>query len=151
MKGDDIKKMRSLIGLTQEELAQKMGVTRNTIVNYEKGGVIPPAKQKLLSGVLSEVKGGVFRNTGIVNTGHIGGDNITIADPSAKKIKGGTRVEVNRDVSAENYPQTIDSLKTRIADLESALEFQKSEYERIVGTLERVIEAKNDLINALKK
>ena len=32
---------REFAGLEQEELAQKMGVSRNTITNYEKGKVAP--------------------------------------------------------------------------------------------------------------
>ena len=38
--------------ITQEELAQKLGVTRQTIVGYEKGEVIPETKIKLILSVL---------------------------------------------------------------------------------------------------
>ena len=48
MTANDVKELRELLGLTQDELANKIGVTRNTIINYEKGGVIPASKEKLL-------------------------------------------------------------------------------------------------------
>ena len=48
MDAEDVKKLREILGLTQEELAQKIGVTRNTIINYEKGGVIPDSKIQLI-------------------------------------------------------------------------------------------------------
>lgn len=48
----DVKSIREKLNLTQEELAQKIGVSRNTIINYEKGGVIPESKRKLLNSLL---------------------------------------------------------------------------------------------------
>lgn len=44
----DIKKIRKNLGLTQEELANKLGVDRRTVINYEKGTLIPESKVKLL-------------------------------------------------------------------------------------------------------
>lgn len=46
--------MRKKAKLTQDQLAEKIGVTRKTIINYEKGGVIPESKVSLLDIVLSE-------------------------------------------------------------------------------------------------
>ena len=52
MKAEDVKEIRQLLKLTQDELAKKIGVARNTIINYERGGVIPLAKQQLLQSLL---------------------------------------------------------------------------------------------------
>lgn len=49
----EIKKRREELGLSQLELANKIGVSRNTIINYEKGGVIPESKRQILESVLS--------------------------------------------------------------------------------------------------
>lgn len=49
MNGEDVKKLREVLGLTQDELAQKIGVSRNTIINYERGGVIPESRQQLFA------------------------------------------------------------------------------------------------------
>ncbi len=54
MSGEDIKKKRKELGLTQEELAKLIGVSKNTILNYEKGRVIPDSKISILDFVLSE-------------------------------------------------------------------------------------------------
>lgn len=54
MSGEDIKKKRKELGLTQEELARLIGVSKNTILNYEKGRVIPDSKISILDFVLSE-------------------------------------------------------------------------------------------------
>lgn len=50
----DVKKIRNNLNLTQEELAKRIGVSRNTIVNYEKGGVIPDSKSEILSKLAEE-------------------------------------------------------------------------------------------------
>lgn len=49
----EIKKRRKELGLTQEDLAKKLGVSLKTISNYENGEVIPDSKQALLLDILS--------------------------------------------------------------------------------------------------
>jgi len=44
----DIRKIRKAMGLTQTELAERLGVHYKTIQNWEKGGVIPESKMVLL-------------------------------------------------------------------------------------------------------
>ena len=44
----DIRLIRQKLGISQEELGKMIGVSRNTIANYEKGGVIPESKHDLL-------------------------------------------------------------------------------------------------------
>lgn len=48
----NVKKLRSELGLTQKELAEKIGVSLKTITNYENGGVIPEAKRRMLNSLL---------------------------------------------------------------------------------------------------
>ncbi|MBF4484401.1 helix-turn-helix domain-containing protein [Flavobacterium sp. CSZ] len=52
MNGLEIKEYRVKKGLTQEALAQLIGVSKNTILNYEKGKVIPESKNALLENIL---------------------------------------------------------------------------------------------------
>jgi transcriptional regulator with XRE-family HTH domain len=61
MKALDIKEKREKLGLTQEQLAKKVGVSKNTILNYEKGKVIPDSKRELLEQILNN------ENPNIVN------------------------------------------------------------------------------------
>ncbi|WP_234110199.1 helix-turn-helix transcriptional regulator [Chryseobacterium sp. R2A-55] len=48
MNAEKIKQIRKELQLTQAQLAQLIGVSRNTIINYENGGVIPESKVVLL-------------------------------------------------------------------------------------------------------
>ena len=50
----DIKKEREKRGLTQEDFASLLGVSRKTIVNYESGGNIPDTKEKIFKRILSK-------------------------------------------------------------------------------------------------
>ncbi|WP_435263886.1 helix-turn-helix transcriptional regulator [Tenacibaculum sp. nBUS_03] len=50
----DIKKEREKLGLTQQELADHLGITRKTIITYENKGNIPESKTKLISYFFSQ-------------------------------------------------------------------------------------------------
>lgn len=49
----EIKENRKKLGLTQQELADKLGVSLKTVSNYEKGEVIPDSKKALLRNILN--------------------------------------------------------------------------------------------------
>lgn len=51
----NIKELRKKKGWSQDTLAKKIGVSRQTIVNYEKGEVIPESKKELLYNILQDV------------------------------------------------------------------------------------------------
>lgn len=50
----DIKGLRKEIGLTQKELAEKMGITARSVQMWEAGGTIPESKKKLLESLLHD-------------------------------------------------------------------------------------------------
>lgn len=50
----ELKNKRKESKLTQDQLAELLGVDRRTIINYEKGETIPPSKVKLIDMVLSK-------------------------------------------------------------------------------------------------
>lgn len=54
MNNINIKENRKKLGLTQSDLAEKIGVTLKTIQNYEKGETIPVSKLALLHNVLNQ-------------------------------------------------------------------------------------------------
>lgn len=58
MDGHEIKQMREQLGLTQKELGDLIGASRETIINYEKGKPIPKSKSEILNKVL--VPGSVY-------------------------------------------------------------------------------------------
>lgn len=51
-----IKKRRKELGLKQEDLAKKLGVSVKTISNYENGEVIPESKKELLHSILKKIE-----------------------------------------------------------------------------------------------
>ncbi len=53
MEGLEIKQRREALGLTQKELGDRIGASRETIINYEKGKPIPKSKSEILNRVLS--------------------------------------------------------------------------------------------------
>lgn len=48
----NIKDIRTKLGVTQKQLAEKIGVSVNTIQNWEYGGTIPKSKYPILSKIL---------------------------------------------------------------------------------------------------
>lgn len=52
MEAQEIKKRREELGLTQKELGDLIGASRETIINYEKGKPIPKSKIEILNKVL---------------------------------------------------------------------------------------------------
>jgi DNA-binding XRE family transcriptional regulator len=48
MNADEIKEKRKMLKMTQDDLAKELGVDRRTVINYEKGEIIPESKVKLL-------------------------------------------------------------------------------------------------------
>jgi transcriptional regulator with XRE-family HTH domain len=55
MNAKELKEKRIKLGFTQEELAIRLGVSKRTIINYEKGEVIPITKSELINNVLNEL------------------------------------------------------------------------------------------------
>lgn len=48
----DVKRIRTKIGLTQKELAEKIGITQRAVQKWEAGGVVPESKKKMLLSLL---------------------------------------------------------------------------------------------------
>ena len=56
---ENIALIRRELGLTQTELAEKLGVHRRTIQEWEKGGVIPETKKMFIKNMLNEMHNNV--------------------------------------------------------------------------------------------
>ena len=50
----DIIKLRKKLSVTQEKLAEMLGVTLRTVQNYEAGGVVPKSKYAILHNIKKE-------------------------------------------------------------------------------------------------
>lgn len=49
----DIKNLRTKLGITQKQLAEMVGVSVNTIQNWESGGTIPKSKHPILGSIIA--------------------------------------------------------------------------------------------------
>src|SRR5690606_26443202 len=108
-------------------LAEMIGVSRNTIINYEKGGVIPDAKRKILHNVL--VKNA--QNTTLIN------------EPQAV-------YETNFDAKICFQKEEIEKLKREIEKWEIKLKEdpeKKETYQKYISSYEEQIYLHNEIIN----
>lgn len=71
----DIKKIRTKLGLTQKQLAEMVGVSVNTIQNWESGGNIPKSKHPILQSLLTRPHV-VYGGQHVQNGDAINGDKI---------------------------------------------------------------------------
>lgn len=58
----DINKERKRLGLTQKELASKLGVSYQTIQNWEKGTVIPNSKINMVNDIFNITESKMFKD-----------------------------------------------------------------------------------------
>lgn len=52
----NIKEIRKNLGVSQEKLAEMLGVVRQTIRNWENGAIIPQSKRLILANLLNQTK-----------------------------------------------------------------------------------------------
>lgn len=71
----DIKDLRTKLGLTQKQFAEMVGVSVNTIQNWESGGTIPKSKHPILRSLLTKPHV-VFGGQHVQNGDAVNGDKI---------------------------------------------------------------------------
>ena len=86
----DVKELRKSLGLSQKAFAEKIGVARQTIVNWEKGENIPESKQELLTNI---VQHGFSGSQGQNNPGFIEVDGVQFTMNHAAKLIGENKQE----------------------------------------------------------
>lgn len=78
----DIKKIREELGVSQEQLAEMVGVHSRTIQNWESGSTIPKSKHAILRDLVVKPQryagGGEQTN---VHGNNINGNNVTVNQP----------------------------------------------------------------------
>lgn len=123
----DIKEIRKKLQLTQEELGNLIGVSRNTIINYEKGGKIPDSKSTILNNLLNENA----QNKNILN------------EPQAV-------YETGFDKKIAESKKEIEKIKEEILKFENKIEqdpAKKTTYEKYISSYEEQIFLLNEIIN----
>ena len=78
----DVKKIREKLGLSQESLAEMVGVHPRTIQNWESGSTIPKSKHAILRDLMIKPQryaGGGEQNN--IHGNNINGNNVTVNQP----------------------------------------------------------------------
>ena len=83
----DIKKIRERLGISQEQLAEMVGVHPRTVQNWESGSTIPKSKHAILRdlGVKPQRYAGGGDQTN-VNGNNINGNNVTVNPADMDKL-----------------------------------------------------------------
>ncbi|WP_018109735.1 helix-turn-helix domain-containing protein [Bacteroides propionicifaciens] len=130
----NVKAIRKAIEVSKEQLAKMIGVSTYSIDKYEKGGVIPESKRKLLLKLKGRNIGdekllaAITGTKNLVNAGTISG-NI---------ISGST---INNSTIDFSTPEGIQLLKDRVIELEK----ENERYRRDKINLEKLVSLMEDL------
>ena len=116
----DVKKFREAHGLTQQDLADKCGVSLRTVQNWEKGRNIPESSLKLLQSL-----GG-------------GGETISsFATENSVSVSAGHGSSVNVGTETERFIAAIERQQNLMNRQLDALAKRDAQIDRLISLLEQ--------------
>lgn len=105
----DIKKIREQLNVSQEKLAEMLGVHPRTVQNWESGTTIPKAKHAMLRDLMlkqHQYAGGAEQSN--VNGDNINGNNVTVNNkPDTARLLD---LLANKEQSLAKAQEHIDKL-----------------------------------------
>lgn len=116
---DNLKNIRKIRGLTQKELAQKSGITRESIGNYERGDRIPPV----------DTLNKIAKALGVTPNDLIGPKRITGIQELIQNILNEKRAENIEDISEK---ANIELNKIKL--FQNGSNYTPDDYNKIVNT-----------------
>ena len=123
----DVKKLREKCGLTQQDLAEKCGVTLRTVQNWEKGKTIPESALRLLQ---------TIGNNGETISSFASDNAVSVAAGRGSNVNVGTETE--RFISAIERQQEIMSRHLDEIQAQRSLVVKAQEQiDRLIGLLEK--------------
>nr|DAJ89840.1 MAG TPA: putative zinc finger/helix-turn-helix protein, YgiT family [Caudoviricetes sp.] len=117
----DIRKIREKLGVSQESLAEMIGVHPRTIQNWESGSTIPKSKHAILRDLVikpQQYAGGEQSN---VNGNNINGNNVTV----------------------NNQPDTIEKLLDILAMKEASLAKAQEHIDKLLEIIGNITQKGN--------
>lgn len=115
MNSIELRKNRRRLNLTQEELGKLIGVSKRTIINYEKGEIIPETKSAILHSIFEEKTDDVsFLKKQIVSLQE---DNKKLIELTSNKIE-----ELQKIV---NHYENLFDIDKRLRTVEESIELMK--------------------------
>jgi transcriptional regulator with XRE-family HTH domain len=118
----DIKEIRKNLGVSQEKLAEMLGVVRQTVRNWENGAIIPQSKRLILTNLQNQTK-------------------------EKEKIQDPQRDET---LSPDNNNQIAD-LKKRIAELEATIQTLITSNNALITSNNALIATNKQLVNTIDR
>lgn len=110
----DIKEIRAHLGVTQAELAKRLGVSERTVQNWESGTTIPESKHALLRGLKPQTYfGGNVEQTNVMGNNNIQGGNAGFTGELSKLVE----LLAAKETSLQNAQAHIDRLLAIIDNL----------------------------------
>lgn len=121
----EIKQIREQLGLSQEALAERLGVHPRTIQNWESGGTIPKSKDAMLRGLTTKTHV-VFGGQHVQNGDAINGDKIVQEVADVKDtVEQVVQEEVNiKKVVACEADRLLSLLEAKQRSLDTLIEQQ---------------------------
>ena len=110
----DVKKIREKLGVSQEVLAEMVGVHPRTIQNWESGSKIPNSKHAILRDLILKPQryaGGEQQN---INGDNINGNNVTVHKTDTDKL---LEILASKEQSLAKAQEHIDKLLEIIGNL----------------------------------
>ena len=110
----DIKKIRTDLGVTQAELAKRLGVSERTVQNWESGTTIPETKHEILRALMPQQYYG-----GNVEQANVMGDNIKNAADMEMQSELSKMIDLlaSKELSLQKAQEHIDRLLAIIDNL----------------------------------
>ena len=112
----DIKKIREKLGISQEQLAEMVGVHPRTVQNWESGSTIPKSKHAILRDLVLKPQ---QYYCGDVEQANVMGDNIKNATDMAMQSELSKMIDLlaSKELSLQKAQEHIDRLLAIIDNL----------------------------------
>lgn len=133
----DIKNLRTKLGVTQKEFAELVGVSVNTVQNWESGGKIPKSKHPILQSLTAKphiIYGGQ----------HVtGGGDAVNGDKIVEKVKEEVEDEQVEEVTViKKVKCDLDDIRKELADLKKTHAEVVSQNSRLLAIIENLTNTK---------
>jgi len=110
MTGLELREIRKKLGLTQEELANEMGFSTRTIINYEKSEYLPKSKSEFFTKFLNQKLTDLQKSENLPNNGDSFSRNTAFAKEDLEALADVIR-EKHPEFEANNFsvikPETV--------------------------------------------
>lgn len=115
----DIEKLRSLLNMTQERFAEKLGVSARTVQNWEAGGNVPKTKFSTLQEMAAQ-----FPNEKFVFI-------------EAKNSPGAGENNDVRGINSQDLKRILDSINEQRKDFLAEMARKDAQIDRLIALLEK--------------